>query len=78
MAGGGGINTDYCEWSSLYILGYVISIFVQQKALNKLMKYKKSQNARTAFAFMVPLTICAFLLAIVSFKNASNDVFIIT
>jgi hypothetical protein len=78
IAGGKAIDLKYCEYGSVYILGYVLAIFIEQMTLKTLMKYKKGQKARTAFAMMVPLTALAFFIAIATFNNANaNDINII-
>ena len=52
-----------CDYSFIYLLGYVVSLFVLQLSLTYLMSVKSTKNARIIFSMMVPLTMAAFLVA---------------
>ena len=56
-------NDGECRYSFWYILGYIFSQFVIQYNLNSIMHHNFVRWTRIAFAFMVPVTILAFLLA---------------
>ena len=51
-----------CHYSSVFMIGYVLSLFVLQITLTYLMQMKKARNLRMIFALMVPITIFAFLM----------------
>ena len=56
-------NDGQCDNSWMAILGYTISLFIIQYNLNSIMHHKYTRAAQLIYAFMVPLTIIAFLLA---------------
>ena len=56
-------NSELCEHSFLFLLGYVFALFILQVTLTYLMQEKNTKNARLVFAFMVPLTALAFVIA---------------
>ena len=59
-------ENDRCQYSFVFLIGYVVSLFVLQITLTYLMQMKKAKNARMIFAFMVPITVGAFFMGAVT------------
>eukprot|EP00347_Sterkiella_histriomuscorum_P015447 403356997 len=55
-----------CDFSFLYVFIYVCSLFIIQLSIQYLMRHKKGKNAKWIFSFMVPLTVLAFVLSILT------------
>ena len=55
-------DSDTCNYSFIYLIGYVMSLFTLQLSLTYLMGARRTRNARITFSLMVPLTIGAFAL----------------
>ena len=66
-----GDSDKHCSNSWIYIVLYVASIITVQLALNTLMKYKMTRQARWTFSLMVPLTTFAFFFGWLSFESGS-------
>lgn len=56
-------NFGECHNSLFYIIGYTLSLFVIQYNLNSILHHNYIRWVNYAYAFMVPVTIVAFLLA---------------
>lgn len=56
-------NYGDCHNSWIFILGYTMSLFIIQMTLNSLMSYKFTRYVKIIYAFMIPITLVAFLLA---------------
>lgn len=63
------IQDNHCNWAWIPLLGYVLALFALQLSITILMQHKKTKNARLSFAFMVPITVAAFLFGSLTEPN---------
>ena len=56
-------NYGDCHNGWIFVFGYTVSLFIIQLTLNSLMSYKFTRYVKIIYAFMIPITLLAFLLA---------------